>query len=265
MTAEAALLSDNLREAMRFFGLARPEGEVRQLDELTLISSGLDYGVFNAAVLCTDVGGHSLNGFAGELRRAADFFGERRLPWSLWLCEDRVERRVRTRMQDAIAGMNLRHLTSAPGMYAERLAPPSRLLPPLRVRPVADEESRLAFAQITSMAFEIPFHLCRAVYGHEGAWQGPLSGWVGYAGATPVSTTALIVRDGAIGVYSVGTLPAFQKRGYAESVMRAAIACTTDRTGIERTLLQSTRAGLALYHALGYRTVTTFHVYLSKR
>jgi GNAT superfamily N-acetyltransferase len=265
MTADAVLLSENLREAMRFFGLARPEGEVREIEGLTLISSGLDYGVFNAAVLRSAVAIDTLSAFTKGLQRASEFFGERRLPWSLWLCEDRVERRARTRFQDAILGMNLRHLTSAPGMLAERLATPSRRSPELSARPVADQETRLAFAQITSLAFEIPLHLCRAVYGHEGAWQGPLAGWVGYAGDTAVCTAGLIVRDGAIGVYSVGTLPAYQKRGYAEALLRAAIGCTTARTGIERTLLQSTRAGMGLYQALGYRHITNFHVYLSKK
>ena len=47
--------------------------------------------------------------------------------------------------------------------------------------------------------------------------------------------------------------------------MREAIARASAETGIERTVLQSTSAGLPLYKALGYRTVTRFQVFASKR
>jgi ribosomal protein S18 acetylase RimI-like enzyme len=265
MTPEAAALSENLGEAMRFFGAARSNGEIRRLGALTLISSGIDYSVFNAAVLGSPVRGRGIDNLAIEMKESEEFYGRRRLPWSFWACEDLIEENLWGRVRDALENMNLRHLTTAPGMYAASLSPPSRRLPEVTVRPVADAETRTAFAQITSMAFEIPLPICRAVYAEDRAWQGTYTGWVGYHGRTPVSTTALVVCSGAIGVYSVATLPAFQRRGYAEAVMREAIAKASAETGIARTVLQSTPAGMTLYKALGYQPVTRFQVFASRR
>jgi len=265
MTPEAAALSENLREAMRFFGTARGNGEIRSLSALTLISSGIDYSVFNAAVLGSPVRGRSIEGLGMELKEAEEFYRRRGLPWSFWACEDLIEEKLWGRVLDRLDRMNMRHVTTAPGMYAERLRPPSRALPEVTVRPVSDAETRTAFAHITSMAFEIPLPICRAVYAEDRAWQGTYTGWVGYHGRTPVSTTALVVRAGAIGVYSVGTLPAFQRRGYAEAAMREAIARASAETGMERTVLQSTAAGMALYRAMGYQAVTRFQVFASRR
>jgi GNAT superfamily N-acetyltransferase len=265
MTPEAATLSENLREAMRFFGQARPSGEIRRLAALTLISSGMDYSVFNAAVLGSAVRGRGIDGLGIELKEAEEFYRRRGLPWSFWACEDLIERSLWGRVRDTLDAMNMRHLTTAPGMYAESLRPPSRPLPEVTVRPVSDAETRTAFAHITSMAFEIPLPICRAVYAEDRAWHGAYAGWVGYQGRTPVSTTALVVSSGAIGVYSVATLPAFQRRGYAEAAMRGAIAMASAGTGIERTVLQSTPAGLPLYRALGYQPVTKFQVFASRR
>jgi len=41
----------NLRTAMRFFGEATGTGEIQHLDGAVGIYSGLDYGVFNIALL----------------------------------------------------------------------------------------------------------------------------------------------------------------------------------------------------------------------
>jgi GNAT superfamily N-acetyltransferase len=265
MTPPAVTLSENLREAMRFFGAASPLGEIRHLAALTLISSGINYSVFNAAVLASPVRGKTLGGLRAELREADEFYRRRNLPWSFWACDDFIDEGLRGRVHGAMEDMNMRHLTSAPGMYADSLAPPSRRLPEVTVRPVSDADTRSDFAHITSMAFEIPPGICHAVYSEDRAWQGTYKGWLGYHGRTPVCTTALVVCAEAIGVYSVATLPAFQNRGYAEALMREAIARASAETGIERTVLQSTSAGLPLYKALGYRTVTRFQVFASKR
>jgi GNAT superfamily N-acetyltransferase len=265
MTPEAIMLSENLREAMRFFGSARAEGEIRRLSELTLISSGIDYSVFNAAVLDSPISGRGIEGLGIELKEAERFYEQRRLPWSFWACEDLIEDGVWNQVRDTLTAMDMRHLTTAPGMYAERLLPPSRPLPEVTIRPVSDNETRASFSHITSMAFEIPLSVCRAVYADERAWKGTYAGWVAYSGRVPVSTAALVVCGGAIGVYSVATLPVFQRRGYAEALMRTAVARASAETGIERTVLQSTAVGMPLYRALGYQPVTRFQVFASRR
>jgi len=77
----------------------------------------------------------------------------------------------------------------------------------------------------------------------------------------PVSTTALVVGGGAVGVYNVATLPGRQRHGYGEAVMRYALQEAQREHGIERSILQSTPAGYKLYERMGYRTVTRVSVY----
>ena len=52
--------------------------------------------------------------------------------------------------------------------------------------------------------------------------------------------------------------------GFAEAIMRQVIHQISQSTGIERTVLQATPSGLALYEAMGYRVVTQFNVYISE-
>jgi ribosomal protein S18 acetylase RimI-like enzyme len=67
----------------------------------------------------------------------------------------------------------------------------------------------------------------------------------------------------ALGVYNVATLPGHQRRGYGEAVMRFALNEANRDLGMERSILQSTPAGLRLYRRMGYRTVTRISVYAS--
>jgi ribosomal protein S18 acetylase RimI-like enzyme len=65
-----------------------------------------------------------------------------------------------------------------------------------------------------------------------------------------------------VGVYSVATLPGFRRRGYGESLLRAAVAANSATR--KPIVLQSTEAGYALYRRMGFRDVTKFTVYLTK-
>jgi ribosomal protein S18 acetylase RimI-like enzyme len=79
----------------------------------------------------------------------------------------------------------------------------------------------------------------------------------------PVSTAATVVASDAVGVYNVATVPGRQRCGFGEAVMRYALDRARERHGIERTVLQSTPQGFALYQRMGYDVVTRVAVYTS--
>jgi ribosomal protein S18 acetylase RimI-like enzyme len=114
-----------------------------------------------------------------------------------------------------------------------------------------------------SIAFEIPHSVCASVYGSERAWTHELRGYVGYADGRAVTTAAAMITGDAVGLYSVATLPKFRRLGFAEAIMRQVVDQARATGGITRTVLQSTRSGLTLYRKMGYRTVTTFNVYIA--
>ncbi|MCX6624945.1 MAG: GNAT family N-acetyltransferase [Acidobacteria bacterium] len=253
----------NLREAMRFFCRANESGEARQMPGVLLISSGIDYGVFNSALITEPV--PDLPALEQRLLTAQVFFRARGFRWSLWACDDLLDRSVRRKAKSVCERYGLRLLTEPPGMFAERLLPPARPAPAITVRPVNDIETRFAFCRIAASTFELPFAIATEIYTQPGVWESTFHGYLGYAGGTPVSTVATVVDNGIAGVYSVATLPEFRCRGYAETVMRHALNEARREFGVEATVLQSTRSGIRLYQSMGYRTVTRFGVYLGDR
>jgi ribosomal protein S18 acetylase RimI-like enzyme len=144
-------------------------------------------------------------------------------------------------------------------MYTSRLLAPQRPLPVLDVRPVSDQQTRAAFSEIMSTAFEIPHSVSESIYGAERAWCGGFRGYVGFSKGAAVTTAASMTTGDVIGLYSVATQPHHRRRGFAEAIMREVIR----NAGVEHTVLQSTSSGLSLYEKMGYRSVTNFAVYIS--
>jgi GNAT superfamily N-acetyltransferase len=255
---EIRAVADNLVEALRFFGRARPDAEIRDLPGVTLIYCGLNYAAFNAALLT-----HQVEEDPAALERliqlAAAHFGSRKLRWTLWVCDDALSPRLRRQASHIFNHHGLRPLTQAPGMYTEQLRPPDRALPPVEVHRVSDQRTRAAFAEIMSMTFDIPNSVSLSIYGSELAWCGGFQGYVGYANGRAVTTAASMLTGDVIGLYSVATVSHYRRRGFAEAIMRQII----DQAGGRRTVLQSTQSGFALYEKMGYRAVTDFAVYIA--
>lgn len=260
--AEVTAAAGNLVHAMKFFGSARPNGEIRELPGVCLISCGLNYAAFNAAVSSMPLAVDA-NEMRTRVQQPADYFGSRGLRWTYWLCDDYVNPSLRRELRSLFTGVGMVTLTEPPGMFADRLLPPRRRLPDMLVKRVGDEATRRAFAHITSVAFEIPGTICLEIYGSGMAWKGAFHGFVGYIDGLPVATAATVVAQGVAGVYSVATLPHCRKRGYAEALIRHALSSAREETGIEETVLQATQSGLGMYLRMGYRKVTRFSVYIS--
>lgn len=255
-------MAGNLLRAMQFFGRARKGGGVQDYPGVCVISCGLNYAAFNAAVMTEPVGSDGRE-LMNRIQQPANYYNPRNDRWTYWICDDFMEKPLRREARNVFAQCGLRPLTEAPGMYAERLAPPVRPLPHVDVRPVADPATRTAFAWITSSAFDIPHAICTAVYGGEQGWNGDFKGYVGYLRGEPIATTAVVAAEEAIGFYSVATIHSYRRRGYAEAIMRQALDLARQQSGFERTILQSTQTGFGLYERMGYRKVTNFSVYIA--
>jgi ribosomal protein S18 acetylase RimI-like enzyme len=259
---EIHAVADNLLEALRFFGRARPDAEIHDLPGVSLIFCGLNYAAFNAALQAR----RTLDD-AQELSQLIDIsakrFDARSLRWTYWLCEDFLHPPLRREAPRIFKRHGLRHLTEAPGMYTDRLAPATRDLPTLDIRPVADEATRSAFSDVMSTSFEIPQSVSLSVYGAERAWKGSFQGYVGYANGRAVTTAASVITGDVIGLYSVATLPQHRRLGFAEAIMRGVLEQAKRSRGVSRMVLQSTSSGFSLYEAMGYRTVTSFNVYIA--
>jgi GNAT superfamily N-acetyltransferase len=256
-------VEENLRAAMRFFGYATGTGELASLPGSVAIYSGLDYGVFNIAMMEGHVSHAGLT-LEQRLVEIAHYFKPRTPRWSLWVCEDLLDQAVRRRARQIIGDFGLRAISHPPGMMASALLPAVTALPPIELQPVGAGALQRAFTEITSISFEIPFGIAQAVYAQDNAWRGQYRGFVGLAEGRPVSIVAIVRAGDALGVYSLATHPTRRRQGYGEATMRAAVKEMVRDTGVERVVLQSTEAGYSLYKRMGFRDVTRFSVYLTR-
>ncbi len=252
-------MEENLRGALGTFARAKPGGEVRVFPGITVCCADVKFSMFNSSILTTPV--REASEFEGRIKAAATYYGARGLPWSCWLCQDWVERGTRAIVSEIFSSNGLHLVVELPGMEAPRLAPPSRSLPELVYRRVGDAPTRTDFHHIMAATFGIPASISREVYESPATWQGGMAGWVGYLEREAVATAATLTAAGVVGVYAVGTLPHHRRKGYAEAVMRHALAQARFASGIERTVLQSSEQGFRLYEKMGYRTVTRYAVF----
>jgi GNAT superfamily N-acetyltransferase len=253
-------IDENLRTAMKFFGHATGSGEVQELDGAVALYSGLDYGVFNIALLTRPVE----DDLETRLAAMARFFRQRTLRWSVWICQDMLDPSSRRRERQIMANFGMRAISTPPGMIADGLLPPVHPLPEIECVAVNDAKTRKAFTELTSVSFDIPYMVAHAVYSRPEAWHGAYRGYVGMAGGRVVAIAAMVAAADIIGVYSLATLPAYRRRGYGEAILRAAAARTAENSGITRLCLQSTEAGYNLYKVMGFRDSTRYVVYLTR-
>jgi ribosomal protein S18 acetylase RimI-like enzyme len=251
-------VANNLRESFRVLAGGRRTGEVRELRGVSIASAGVTFQMFNAAFLSTPVPSDAE--LDQRILLASLHFQARNLEWAFWICEDWMQTRTRSRSRRILAKHGLRHSVDLPGMVAERLLPPRRALPSLDVRRVCDTQTQEAFCVVGSVCFNVPLSWFREVFETNTVWDR-FSGYVGYVGNEAVCTSAVVIHGDSAGVYNVATMPGHQRHGYGEAVMRHALEVARREQGVEQSVLQSTKAGFALYERMGYRTVTNVAVY----
>jgi ribosomal protein S18 acetylase RimI-like enzyme len=251
-------VADNLRESFRVIAASRQEGEVRELRGVSIASAGVTFQMFNAAFLSSPVATEAE--LEQRIVTPAVHFQARGLEWSFWVCEDWLCPKPRRRARKIFERLGLRHAIDLPGMIAEAVSPPVRPLPGLEIRRVNGGKTRDAFCGIGSTCFHVPLPWFEEVFESRSVWERFVS-YVGYVDGDAVSTAAVVPGGGGVGVYNVATLPGRQRCGYGEAVMRHALAEARREHGMERTILQSTPAGLRLYERMGFRTVTRVSVY----
>jgi ribosomal protein S18 acetylase RimI-like enzyme len=252
-------MEENLGAALGTFTRAKPSGEIRAFPGITVCCADVNFSMFNSSILTAPV--REAPELDARIRTAAAYYEARGLPWSCWLCQGWIEERARGMVVEVFRRNGLHLVVELPGMEAPRLAPPSRSLPELVYRRVGDAPTRTDFHHIMAATFGIPASISREVYESPATWQGGMAGWVGYLEREAVATAATLTAAGVVGVYAVGTLPHHRRKGYAEAVMRHALAQARFASGIQRTVLQSSEQGFRLYEKMGYRTVTRYAVF----
>lgn len=248
----------NLAASLSFYGRVSLEPGLR------LITSWVTHPVFNIALLdspAPDPPGRESGELERRIQRASAHYRARNRDWSFWVCEHWIGPRTLRRLYKIFSAFGMSCIAEPPGLEIDDLPPARRPLPELEVRTAAEEQARLDFADIVGQCFFLPPDLAHQVYDDPSHWGAPVEIFVGYSGSRAVTCAALIEAAGAIGVYSVGTLPGWRGQGYAEAIMRHALAEYRRRGATGPIVLQSSPAGMELYRRLGFRRVTRYYVF----
>ena len=250
---------------MRFFGYATGTGEIAPLPGGIAMYSGLEYGVFNIAMLEGRISHAGLT-LEQRLFEIGQYFKPKTARWSLWLCDDLLDYATRRRSRQALADFGLRAISHPPGMIASTLLPPTGSLPPVDVQPVSDKSvAKCVQPKLPRSASKFRSLSRRRFYAQDHAWHGRLLRLRRPGGRPRGVDLRRRCRSGRVGSLLVGYLhPSYRRLGYGEATMRAALAEMQRRTGLDRIVLQSTEAGYALYRRMGFRDATRFSVYLTK-
>jgi ribosomal protein S18 acetylase RimI-like enzyme len=251
----------NLREMFRSVSAIRPSACLYESNGVWIACLGVAFQMFNTVFLCEPV--ESEAEFRQRIAIGARFMAARGLPWSLWLCEDWLAPSLRRKAVKICEQNGLRLASEMPGMVTERMKPPIRPLPSFELVRVSSENHRQHFCGIGSTCFRVPRGWFEEVFDHAMTRRPDFEAYIGYLLGEPIATAATVTANGVIGVYNVAVLPGHQQQGYGEAVMRHAVHVASERTGLDRVILQSTRQALRLYERIGFFSVTRILVFTS--
>lgn len=237
-----------------------PGGEVVQSDDLLLATNRSQWPGMNLAFLQTPLASEA--DLRNRVHFASQYFQTICRRWLLVLYCDWAEKVTGAPLTRILASNNVYFVQEVAGMWAERLAPPTRKLPELNFRSLESVEVRADFARVNSDANSLPQDWTEEAVLANSVWSGPSQAYVGYQDGEPV-TTAMTLRgnDGDF-VGWVATRKSFQRSGFGEAIMRHVINAAKARFGSAPSLLHSTFDGIPLYRRLGFRECARFQLYL---
>ncbi len=240
----------------------RRRGEAREVGGLTIASSGSAFQMFNTAFFNSPV--IDQKDLESRISKAQVVFGARGVDWSFWVCEGLVAESLQRGLKRSFERAGLHLGNEMPAMAAERLCSNPARRSELEIRRVTNAATMQEFCHIGSICFQVPLHWFAEVYDTHERLSGPMLGWVGYYKGAAVATAATVESEDAVGIYNLATLMPFRERGFAETMLRHAVAETAGSSTTKPLVLQSTKQGLRLYQRLGFQAVSRVLVFPSR-
>jgi ribosomal protein S18 acetylase RimI-like enzyme len=261
-TQESELLESN----RQFIGSATricatfPGAEVVEMPGLIAAWGNTEIAFLNAIFLTGPVTNQAdLERRAAALR---DYLRHKERPPLFFACREWIPESLREAADAAFSTAGLNPSMTLTGMAADELSPArsghASSLARLRV---TDEETRNQLSDINAAAYGISIESMRDALSLPQIWTDQFDGYVAQLDGEAVATAAVMPLNGALHVMCVATMPAHQRRGYAEAVMRHSLAQASRATGLTRTTLHATEAGKPAYQRMGYRETATFTGY----
>jgi ribosomal protein S18 acetylase RimI-like enzyme len=230
-------------------------GEVVEFPGVVATWAGVQWPIVNVLFLSNPA--NSLEDLEERLGRVATFTGAKQNPGMLIGCDEWLP----DHSDPLFEKHGWTRISQAYGMVSEKpVAAVS--VDGMEYRRVDDQELRQTVADINAAGYEVSSEMAREALDHENLWTEGCFGYVGFFQQAPVVTSTTYVRDGYLYVALVATLPEFRSRGFAKAITSYSIEEASKASGLQRTILHATPMAKSIYESLGFRTVTTFPMFL---
>jgi ribosomal protein S18 acetylase RimI-like enzyme len=230
-------------------------GEVVEQPGFVATWAGVQWAIVNVVFLSTVVA--DLDQLEERLRRVAAFIETKQHPGMLIGCDHWLPDRA----DSVFEKHGWIKISQAHGMVVESVSD-AISTEALTFRRVDSCELRQAVADINASGYEVSSEMAREALDHENLWGGGCFGYVGYFEGIPVVTSTTYIRNGYLYVALVATLPEFRSRGFARAITSHSISEANKASGLRRIILHATPMAKSIYEGLGFRTVTTFPMFL---
>lgn len=124
----------------------------------------------------------------------------------------------------------------------------------VEVKRAAERSDASGVALVLAEAFECPLPLCEAMLGPDLPAVPDLEFFVATVDGEPAGSVGTARVGDTVGVYAVGTRPAFRRRGVAATTLAAAMSWYIPR-GVRAFGLHASAAGAPVYTGLGFEVV----------
>ena len=247
-------------DAWRLMCSASSTHAIEEQKDVEYVFSGLPIPFFNIALVTTrNVSGAALESLG---RSALTWPADKRVPWMFIVTHDALTPGVDA--APVLEPLGLVPLLPMTGMRAQRLAPAARTASGLTLEVPADDPACESILDVNSAAYGMPLDACNATYGRRSFWTNHVPA-IGRVDGTPVAAAAVFMVGGYRYVAMVATLPAQQRRGYAETVMRHALAVAAATHGEAPSTLHATDAGRPIYARMGYEPIASHTAFIEQR
>src|SRR2546426_8500020 len=232
-------------------------GEVAEQAGVLATWAGVQWPIVNTLFLSTPVA--DLEDLRSRLGRVAEFTSNKPQFGMLIACDSWLPKQPESAAVFPAHGWI--HVSQAYGMVCQQVSA-AIPLEGLEYRRVDRPELRNAAADINAASYGVSMEMGREALDHESLWGEGCFGYVGYSNGDAVATATTYIRDDYLYVALVATLPESRSRGFAKAITSHSMQEASKASGLQRTILHATPMARSIYESLGFRTVTTFPMFL---